>query len=47
MSMKHIGFYSIPEEIWKNLTVGFMLRNFFRPDAFELLLRAIHGEDEQ
>ena len=44
--MRNVGHYQIQEDWWKKTTVGFMLRNFFRPDAYHLLLRAIHGEDE-
>ena len=44
--VRRVGHYEIQENWWKKTTVGFMLRNFFRPDAYLLLLRAIHGEDE-
>lgn len=46
--MRNVGQYDIREEWWKKCSSGFMIRNFFRPDAYQLLLMAIHGEwDEE
>ena len=42
--MKEIGQYKLREVMLKGLNSGFMIRNFFRPDAYQLLLWAIHGE---